>query len=74
MELKLIDELYLELSRVVTRPETAREIELLAALKGANEICRSAFQIAERQGRDTNWATFCEQLVQQLKIQQRLVS
>ena len=32
--------------------------KLLAALRDANDLCRSAYQIAARSGQQTNWDTF----------------
>jgi hypothetical protein len=35
-------------------------------LKDANELCRSAMEIAKRDGRDTNWETFRARLQESL--------
>lgn len=68
MDLDIINRLYLELSQVATAT-TNRELKLEAALKGANEICRSMAAIADREGAETNWEAFRKQLAKQLKIQ-----
>lgn len=60
-ELETVNRLYLELSQVVTAT-TARELELHAALKEANDLCRSVRSIADRKGAETNWEAFTPQL------------
>ena len=49
------------------RAETGLSVE--AALKDANELCRSALAIAKREGLQTNWAAFGSQLERSLKMQ-----
>lgn len=57
MELETINKLYLELSQIATA-RTSGEEELLRALRKANEMLRSAYQIASRKGKETNWESF----------------
>jgi hypothetical protein len=40
----------------------------------ANEICRSMHAIAERDGRETNWAAFRDQLNDELNAQQAILA
>ena len=47
--------------------------EAWKALESANEMCRSAFQIAQREGVDTNWETFKNRLDESLKIQHQVM-
>jgi hypothetical protein len=54
MELETIDRLYLELSQVTTA-KTARELKL-------EDLLRSAANIAERGGKDVNWARWTQRL------------
>ena len=42
---------------------------LSAALEDANGLCRSAYQIAERNGASTNWTTFRARLAESLQRQ-----
>lgn len=44
-----------------------------SVLKDANDLCRSAFQIAERDGKDTNWPAFRAQLEASLKRQHAIM-
>lgn len=59
------------------RDAEARVLALYAerdeALAYANELCRSAFQIASRQGRDTNWSGFANRLMEALAQQHRVM-
>lgn len=48
---------------------TIEEKILFDALKNANEICRSAYQIAAREGKNTNWEAFKNQCEKSLEIQ-----
>ena len=43
--------------------------KLRESLKDANDLCRSAAQIAEREGAETNWETFKSRLTESLKRQ-----
>lgn len=61
MELESVNKLYLELSQVVTA-QTAREKQLLDALKDACSKLGSAHEIANRNGEDTNWPAFRNQV------------
>lgn len=54
MELETINKLYLELSQIATA-KTKREIEL-------EELCRCARNIARRNGVDTAWERFDNEL------------
>ncbi len=47
--------------------------ELMSALKEANEMCRSAYSIAERQGKETNWDAFSAKLSKQLDVQHKII-
>ena len=47
---------------------------LLDALKNANQICRSAYQIALRDGKDTNWEAFKAQCEKSLEIQMDVIN
>lgn len=50
------------------------EVELLrAALKEANDVLRSTWQIAAREGKDTNWETFASRVHVVLMAQHRLM-
>ena len=42
---------------------------LQAALKDANDLCRSAYQVAKRNGRKTNWPAFRDCLRESLERQ-----
>lgn len=42
-------------------------------LKEANELCRSALAIAEREGRETNWLSFRARLEESLKRQHAIM-
>lgn len=57
LETDTIDRLFLELSQV-TRARTNRDMDFEFALREANELCRSMYQIAARNGAGTNWETF----------------
>lgn len=48
---------------------TKRCSVLAAALSSANLMCRSAFQIAQRAGADTNWEAFGKRLQESLQQQ-----
>ncbi len=67
-----IDRLFLELSQF-TKATTGKEMALTAALLEANDICRSAYQIAERGGADTNWSAFQMQVEAALKVQHAIL-
>ncbi len=43
--------------------------QILRALESANEVCRSAAQIAKRLGRETNWIAFEKNLLDSLQKQ-----
>lgn len=43
------------------------------ALESANEICRSAFAIADREGQTTNWQAFRARAKESLAIQHRVL-
>lgn len=43
--------------------------QLREALEDANELCRSALAIAQREGLQTNWTAFTEQLKDSVKRQ-----
>lgn len=43
--------------------------KLLKALLSANDLCRSAHAIAEREGKNTNWKAFKARLSKSLKVQ-----
>lgn len=45
----------------------------VAALKDANSICRSAYSIAQRQGRDTNWDAFVRMIQASLERQRKVM-
>ncbi len=49
------------------------EEELMEALKSANSLCRSANEIAKREGQDTNWESFQKKLDESLAIQHRVL-
>jgi hypothetical protein len=51
----------------------ATQEEITTALKNANEMCRSAFQIAQREGKDTNWEAFKNRLHESLIIQHNVL-
>ena len=48
--------------------------ELTSALKEANELCRSAYQISDRSGEATNWDAFWKQLLTSLPKQQEALT
>lgn len=48
---------------------TPLETLLAEALEDANQMCRSAYQIAAREGRETHWGGFLNQLEASLKKQ-----
>lgn len=50
-------------------PMTKLETLLAEALEDANQMCRSAYQIAVREGRETHWDGFLKQLEASLKKQ-----
>lgn len=54
MELEIINKLFLELSQVSTA-KTAKEIQLEKMLFDTNDVCRSLYQIVNREGANTNW-------------------
>ena len=43
--------------------------QLKEALKSANDMCRSAMSIVEREGSSTNWSAFKKQLQESLELQ-----
>ena len=45
----------------------------MKALWAANEVMRSMYQIAIREGRDTNWPPFIERLKKELQVQHELM-
>ena len=47
--------------------------KVLDALKSANSMCRSAMEIARRDGKDTNWEAFRNQLMKSLETQQKIL-
>lgn len=51
----------------------ARLAEVEAALADANSLCRSAFIIASRGGRETNWSSFTDRLAESLVRQHRVM-
>lgn len=54
--------------------ECALEIaRLRKALEDANGMCRSAYQVAVREGRQTCWATFRDRLHESLERQHRVM-
>jgi hypothetical protein len=58
-----------EIRELAPHVETGLTVE--AALKDANELCRSALSIAKREGIQTNWAAFASQLEHSLRIQHK---
>lgn len=46
---------------------------LFAALKDANEICRSAYSVAARRGVETNWEPFKEKIEKSLLLQHQII-
>ena len=44
------------------------------ALREANEVCRSAYQIAVRDGRETNWDAWIARLEKSLRLQHAALS
>jgi hypothetical protein len=48
--------------------DTLREL-----LQDANEVCRSAYQIAARGGKETNWPVFTSRIEKSLKMQQAVL-
>lgn len=51
---------------VKVRDEAA---SLRLTLKDANEVCRSAYQIASRAGKETNWSAFTSRVGKSLELQ-----
>lgn len=47
--------------------------KLRTALKDANDLCRSAYQVAIREGRETNWPAFRDCLSESLDRQHRVM-
>lgn len=47
---------------------------LTKVVKSANQICRSALAIAEREGKEVNWKAFEKQLKKQLIIQLEILN
>ena len=47
--------------------------KLRAALQDANDLCRSAYQVAVREGRETNWNAFRDCLSESLDRQNRVM-
>lgn len=54
--------------REIAKEEKIAVRQELVLLKKANELLRSAYQIAERKGKDTNWDGFILQVDRLLKI------
>jgi hypothetical protein len=52
---------------------TTNILKLKAALEEANQICRSMWQIAERDGKDTNWEALRVQLRKALDNQHSIL-
>ncbi len=58
----------------VLRRALTNEIKRLTiSLHEANDICRSAYQIAARNGAETNWTPFTERLKDALKRQHEIM-
>lgn len=57
MDLELINKLFLELSQISTAT-TAKEVFLMNHLKKANDLLRSASEIAKRNGDSVDWDSF----------------
>lgn len=58
----------------VVRRALVNEIKRLSeALADANEICRSTYQIAERNGAEVNWTPFKERLRRSLNLQHSIM-
>lgn len=53
---------------------TPAALTLFAALQAANEICRSTYEIAAREGRKTNWPAFRALLAKQLEAQYAILT
>jgi len=51
----------------------AKQEQVFAALKDANDLCRSAYQVAIREGRETNWPSFRDRLSESLAHQHRVM-
>lgn len=47
--------------------------KLRTALRDANDLCRSAYQVAVREGRETNWPAFRDRLSESLDRQHRVM-
>ena len=47
--------------------------QLQIALKDANDLCRAAYQIAKRDGKNTNWKSFRDCLSESLDRQHRVM-
>jgi hypothetical protein len=71
MQLETINKLYLELSQVATA-RTATEVKLMLMIQEANEVLRSVWQIAERNG-EADWQNFRVRLSKILDEQHRLM-
>ncbi len=61
-------QLFAMLERRCTEAKTLRE-----TLLDANEVCRSAYSIAQRAGAETNWRPFTRRLNKALKRQHALL-
>lgn len=71
MELETINKLYLELSQIATA-KTAREVEMMRLIHEANDVLRSASEIAMRDGQ-ANWPAFRAVLFRVLEDQHRFM-
>jgi hypothetical protein len=47
--------------------------KILEALYSANGVMRSMYQIAAREGRDTNWGPFIKALEKELQVQHEIM-
>jgi hypothetical protein len=73
MELEAINKLYLELSQIATATTNNEEC-LFQRLKKSNDLLRSAYQIAERNGEKTDWQSFKRQLLLELEVQKSYIN
>ena len=72
MDLELINKLFLELSQISTAT-TSKEIFLMNELKKANDLLRSASQIANRNGDSVDWESFRSRLKNTLDDQHKIL-
>jgi len=72
MDLEIINKLFLELSQISTA-STAKEIFLMNELKKANDLLRSASQIANRNGDSVDWESFRSRLKNTLDDQHKIL-